>query len=157
MKSRPLIVCILAAGKGARMNSNLPKVLHKINDNPMIIDVLKTAKKLNPNRMIAIVGYKKEWVERAIADYDVDCIVQKEQKGTAHAILQCSDTLKNIDGNLLVLSGDVPLITEETLKKLIDVHLKQNSKGSLISTIIDNPYGYGRIVRNNAMEFLKKK
>ena len=153
MNKKPLIVCILAAGKGARMESEIPKVLHKINGTPMIIQVINTAKKLNPNKIISIVGYKKELVQETVRDYNVECIVQNEQKGTAHAVLQCEQILKKIDGNLLVLSGDVPLITEKTLRNLIEAHFKNDSMGSLISTIIDEPHGYGRIIRDRNQNF----
>ena len=89
MIKRPLIICILAAGKGSRMNSSIPKVIHEINGTPMILDVIKTAKELNPQKIIVIVGYKKEMVISTVNDDNIDFVVQKELKGTAHAVQQC--------------------------------------------------------------------
>ena len=155
MNKKSLIICILAAGKGSRMNSSIPKVLHKINSRPMILDVIKTAKKLNPKKIIVIVGYKKEMVIDTINDNSIDFIIQKELKGTAHAVQQCEDTLKDLNGNVLILSGDVPLIKSSTLNNLIDSHVSKNSKGSLISAIMNDPFGYGRIIRNKSSDFLK--
>ena len=155
MNKKPLIICILAAGKGARMESDLPKVLHKVDGKPMITEVINTAKKLNPKKIIVIVGYKKEKVIEETKEYNVDYVIQDVQNGTAHAVMQCKSILEKVNGNLLVLSGDVPLITENTLKKLINLHIQNNSMGTLLSTIIKNPYGYGRIVRDHKNRFIK--
>ena len=153
--NKPLAVVILAAGKGTRMNSKLPKVLHEINGKPMIEVVINTSQKLNPEKIIAIIGYKKELVENALKSYEINFAVQLEQKGTAHAVQQCDKELINFSGNVLILSGDVPGISLGTLNSLINLHVSKNSKASLISTNFDNPFGYGRIIRNTDNSFSK--
>jgi len=155
MSEKPLAISILAAGKGTRMNSSIPKVLHKINNRPMISSVISISKKFNPEKLIAIVGYKKNLVIDALKDDEVIFVTQKEQKGTAHAIQQCNKELEGFDGNLLVLSGDVPLITKDTINSLISSHNQNGSKASMLTTIFKNPTGYGRIVRNSNKTFKK--
>ena len=115
-----LAVIILAAGKGTRMNSELPKVLHPINNQPMILNVIKTAYKINAKPIITIVGYKHEMVKDALKNENVDFVLQKEQNGTGHAVMQCEEHLKNFRGQTLVLSGDVPLIRQKTLLSLFE-------------------------------------
>ena len=153
--NKPLAITILAAGKGTRMNSNIPKVLHEINGTPMIEEVIKTSQKLNPKIIIAIIGYKKQLVKDALSNYKISFAIQEEQNGTAHAIQQCEQQLKDFDGDLLVLSGDVPLITSETLYSFINLHQLNNSKASLISTNFKDPFGYGRIIRDNNNGFFQ--
>ena len=145
---KPLTIVILAAGKGTRMNSELPKVLHEFNGIPMIEEVIKTAEKLNPKKIIAIIGYKKELVKDALVNYKIDFAIQKEQNGTAHAVQQCEEQLEKFDGDLLVLSGDVPLIKTSTLFNLIQNHENGLFDASMITADFDNPDGYGRVVRN---------
>ena len=143
-----LAVIILAAGKGTRMNSELPKVLHPINNQPMILNVIKTAYKINAKPIITIVGYKHEMVKNALKNENVDFVLQKEQNGTGHAVMQCVPILKDFTGDVLVLSGDVPFISSQTLELLIDTHSKSNSKATVLTCKLDNPYGYGRIIKN---------
>ena len=138
MKNNNLSVIILAAGKGTRMNSELPKVLHEINGNPMILDVVNTSKKLNPNKIIIIVGYKKELVIKTLKNSELTFIEQKEQKGTGHAVMQCNNELSDFDGNLLILSGDVPLISIDTLNKFIKLGVCFILMVNLISILIFN-------------------
>ena len=149
MKHSNNTIIILAAGKGTRMDSNLPKVLHKLNGESMINRVINVAKKLNPVDIIVIVGFKKELVMNEVNNENVTFVIQKEQKGTGHAILQCMPKITKAAGNILILSGDVPLISYNTLMDFIDFHNKQKSKASLISTDLENPDGYGRIVKND--------
>jgi len=143
-----LAVIILAAGKGTRMNSELPKVLHPINNQPMILNVIKTAYKINANPIITIVGYKHEMVKDALKNENVEFVLQEEQNGTGHAVMQCAPKLKNFTGDVLVLSGDVPFISPKTLKLLIDTHTESNSKAAVLTCKLNNPYGYGRIIKN---------
>ena len=154
MNHKELRICILAAGKGSRMNSELPKVLHKINNKPILHFVLETSQLLKPKEIILIVGFKKEMVIKSVKKFNVSFAYQKEQKGTAHAIMQCKKKLINKSGQTLVLSGDVPFISKETLKNLIEIHNKNQSLGSIISADIEDPNGYGRIIRKNN-EFMK--
>ena len=155
MIKNPLAICILAAGKGTRMNSDMPKVLHTLNNMPLIHHVINTSKSLNPNKIVSIIGYKKELVEESIKKYKTDIAYQLEQKGTAHAIEQCINQIKEVGGNTLVLSGDVPFISKTTLENLINQHTQRHSIASLISADINDPTGYGRIVKDKDGEFIK--
>ena len=146
---KELRICILAAGKGSRMNSELPKVLHKIDNKPILHFVLETSKSLKPKEIIVIVGFKKNMVIKSVNQFNVSFAYQEEQKGTAHAIMQCKENLINKSGQTLVLSGDVPFISKNTLKHLIETHNKNKSLGSIISANIKDPSGYGRIIRHN--------
>jgi len=149
-----LIIGILAAGKGTRMNSNIPKVLHTINGMTLIERVIQTAEKLKPTKIIIIVGFKKELIQKELKNYKVEYAIQKNQRGTGHAVKQCASKIINFSGNILILSGDVPLITKETLEILVDAHIKNKSVASLISAKVNNPKGYGRIKRDNNNHFL---
>lgn len=147
-----LEIVILAAGKGKRMLSDLPKVLHPIAGKTMIEHVLTTAKKLSPIAVHVVVGHKAEMVEKLIYSLprdindNVSCVIQKEQLGTGHAV---SCVLPNIanDSDVLVLYGDTPLTPEDVLRNFI----KSSSSNplSVLSAYADNPYGYGRIVRDS--------
>ena len=155
-KSNTTII-ILAAGKGTRMQSDLPKVLHKINGKTMLNTVLDTAYTLNPKKVIVVVGYKKELVQESIIYKDVEFVEQKTLNGTGDAIRYCLPNLKNCNGNVLILSGDVPLIKITTIHKLINLHIEVKASGSLISTELDDPTGYGRIIKNDNEQLIKIK
>ena len=141
-----LSVAILAAGKGTRMESSLPKVLHKISGKSLLQRVLDSCIKLNPDKIFIIIGHKaKEVQESTPKNEKIHFIIQEPQSGTGHAIqVLCSETKKN-QGKLLVLNGDVPLIKPKTLKKLLNLHDSKNADVSLITTNKQNPYGYGRV------------
>ena len=143
------IIIILAAGKGTRMQSNLPKVLHPINNKPMLLYVTDVAKTLNPDKIIVVIGYKKELIIKALSNENIIFVEQKNQNGTASAINECIPSIKKFKGNILILSGDVPLITSKTLKEFINSHNQNKALASLISTDLDEPKGYGRIIKNN--------
>ena len=130
------------------MNSDLPIVLYKVKNKTMIEHVISRTKKLNPEILIVFVGYKYDIVKQYLNDYEIDYALQKEQNGTAHAVIQCKNQLKNFNGNVLVISGDVPFISYETLQKLIKTHEKSNSKATVLTCELNNPYGYGRIIKN---------
>ena len=149
MNHKELRICILAAGKGSRMNSELPKVLHEINNKPILHFVLETSESLNPKEIILIIGFKKDMVIKSVNKFNVSFAYQEQQKGTAHAIMQCEENLIDKSGQTLVLSGDVPFISNNTLKNLIEIHNKNESLGSILSANIEDPSGYGRIVRDN--------
>ena len=148
MTKNNLAVIILAAGKGTRMNSELPKVLHPINNKPMISYVTEAAYQINAELIIAVVGYKYQMVQDALKNEKIDFVLQEEQNGTGHAVMQCDEKLTNFRGNVLVLSGDVPFISHETLSLLIKTHEKSPSKATVLTCKIDNPHGYGRIIKN---------
>ncbi|MBC8312468.1 MAG: NTP transferase domain-containing protein [Candidatus Marinimicrobia bacterium] len=130
------------------MDSDLPKVLHPIGKLPMISRVVQTAQELGASRIIPVLGYKNELVQSALKDEPVECVLQLQQLGTAHAVLQCHDTLKKFNGNVLILYGDVPLITVETLAGLLSVHDNQNALGTILTADLLDPTGYGRVIRD---------
>ena len=110
------------------MNSDLPKVLHEINGKTLIEHVINTSEKLNAHKIIAIVGYKKEIVQNKLSHLNIEYAIQDQQLGTGHAVKQCEKNIKNISGDMLILSGDVPLISYETLLNLIETHKENKSK-----------------------------
>lgn len=141
---------ILAAGKGTRMKSELPKVIHEVNGIPMISKIIKVLEVLKPEENILILGHKKEEVLKVVGE-DADYVVQTEQLGTGHAVLQAKDKLKNYDGDVMVLCGDTPLLREETLEELYKFHRDTDSVTTILTSIYDNPFGYGRIVKENGL------
>ncbi len=143
-----LATVVMAAGKGTRMKSDLPKVLHPLNDRPMVNYVIDAAKAVGSDKTVLIVGHKKELVIETIQDDGVEFAVQSPQLGTGHAVMQAAPNLKNFEGNVLVLSGDVPLLQAGTLRRLIDIHESEGALATLLTTNMDDPTGYGRIVRD---------
>ncbi len=141
-----LNVVILAAGKGTRMRSSLPKVLHKLADKSLVEHVITTAHSLKAEKVIGIYGHGGDLVPKALSHLDVTWIEQEEQLGTGHAVDQASHLID--EGLVLVLYGDVPLITTSTLNALIEISKKPNTMG-LLTAILDDPTGYGRIVRSS--------
>ncbi|MCK4309198.1 MAG: bifunctional UDP-N-acetylglucosamine diphosphorylase/glucosamine-1-phosphate N-acetyltransferase GlmU, partial [Candidatus Atribacteria bacterium] len=140
-------VIIMAAGKGKRMKSNLLKVLHNLAGKPILNYVLDTVGQLEAKRKILIVGYKSDKIRELIGD-KIEYVEQKEQLGTAHAVLQTKRLLSDFKGDVLILSGDVPFLTVKSLKKLLKYHQANNFCCTLVSAILKNPKGYGRIVRD---------
>jgi len=153
-------IAILAAGKGKRMqNPSIPKVLTPLKGKPLIGYVIETSLKLSPFAVYIIVGFKKELVvDFCQENYDhnvIHFVEQKEQLGTGHAVLQIEPYLDKSISDLLILSGDVPLISASTLNKFIGFHNENRNDLSLISTIVPDPSGYGRIIRNNNGKLVK--
>jgi len=144
-------VILMAAGKGKRMKSNLPKVLHNLAGKPILNYVFDTVDQLEVKRKILIVGYKSNKIRELIGD-KIEYVEQKEQLGTAHAVLQTKKLLSDFKGDVLILSGDVPFLTVKTLKKLLKYHQNNNFCCTLISTILKSPEGYGRIIRDKKGE-----
>ena len=138
---------ILAAGKGTRMKSNYPKVLHKILDKPMIMHVIDNLKKANVSNIISVIGYQAELVKEIVQD-ESNCVYQNEQLGTGHAIMMIQDLLKNQDGLTIIICGDTPLITSKTINSLIDYHLQQKNSATILTGILDDALSYGRILRD---------
>lgn len=141
-----LSVVILAAGKGTRMYSDLPKVLHKVAGKPMVKHVIDTAKQLSADQIHLIYGHGADLLKARLADEPVNWVFQAEQLGTGHAMQQAAPFFKD-DENILMLYGDAPLITKETLEKLIAA--KPENGIALLTVKLDNPTGYGRIIREN--------
>ena len=154
--NKELRIVILAAGKGTRMNSDLPKVLHKLNGKPLLDYVLDESELLNPREIILVVGFKKgNVISHTKNRINLKNVTQMEQLGTGHAVLQTEEFLKDKKGHILILYGDVPNIKASTLKPIIDDHVKNNRDLTLITAEIDNPTGYGRIIRDKNGRLLK--
>ncbi|WP_036244514.1 bifunctional UDP-N-acetylglucosamine diphosphorylase/glucosamine-1-phosphate N-acetyltransferase GlmU [Methylobacter tundripaludum] len=143
---------ILAAGKGTRMRSELPKILHKIANRPLLQHVYDTAKHLENNTIKIVVGHGADQVTEALKNLDADWIEQKQQLGTGHAVQQVSDQIADSD-NVLILYGDVPLLKLATVRLLINNVNDQSL--ALLTVNLVNPAGYGRIVRNAAGQVTK--
>ncbi|WP_295505129.1 bifunctional UDP-N-acetylglucosamine diphosphorylase/glucosamine-1-phosphate N-acetyltransferase GlmU [uncultured Streptococcus sp.] len=145
---------ILAAGKGTRMKSDLPKVLHKVAGISMLEHVFRSVSAIEPEKTVTVVGHKAELVEQVLAG-QTDFVRQTEQLGTGHAVMMAEPVLENLTGQTLVIAGDTPLITGESLKNLIDFHVNHKNVATILTAEADNPFGYGRIVRNQHDEVLK--
>jgi bifunctional UDP-N-acetylglucosamine pyrophosphorylase/glucosamine-1-phosphate N-acetyltransferase len=149
-EKKPTVGIILAAGKGTRMNTDLPKVLHEVCGRPMLAFVVDACREVGIDKLLIIVGYKKECVIDNFKDVpNITWVEQTEQKGTGHAVMCCQQYLKDFDGNCVILCGDGPLIRSETLKELLEKHEQEHSAATLATAILDDPSGYGRIARDN--------
>ncbi|PNH88112.1 bifunctional UDP-N-acetylglucosamine diphosphorylase/glucosamine-1-phosphate N-acetyltransferase GlmU [Vibrio diazotrophicus] len=137
---------ILAAGKGTRMNSNMPKVLHSLAGKPMVKHVIDTCNSLGAQNIHLVYGHGGDQMQHALTEEKVNWVLQAEQLGTGHAVDQASAQFQD-DEKILVLYGDVPLISEETLESLLDA--QPNDGIALLTVVLKNPTGYGRIVRKN--------
>jgi bifunctional UDP-N-acetylglucosamine pyrophosphorylase/glucosamine-1-phosphate N-acetyltransferase len=148
---RPRIaIAIMAAGKGTRLKSKHPKVLHEVGGKSILAHVITTATKVVPTRDIfVIVGHEADRVREAVAGTGVNFVLQAEQRGTGHALMVARDALSGYD-QVIVLYGDAPVITAGTIKKLIEFHKVQKAAMTLLSADLDNPYGYGRVIRKGA-------
>jgi bifunctional UDP-N-acetylglucosamine pyrophosphorylase/glucosamine-1-phosphate N-acetyltransferase len=145
---RPRIaIAIMAAGKGTRLKSKHPKVLHEIGGKPILAHVIATAQKVVPaHDIFVIIGHEAERVRGTVASTGVNFVLQTEQRGTGHALMVAREALAGYD-KVIVLSGDAPLITADTIKKLSEFHSAQKATMTLLSADLDNPYGYGRVLR----------
>lgn len=141
---------VLAAGQGTRIKSNLPKVLHKVCGKEMVNHVVDTLRKAEINDVNLIIGKGAELVKEKTEDRNVSYSLQEEQLGTGHAVKCALDFLKEKEGTVAVLCGDAPLITEETIKRLFEEHNENNNKATLLSSILDDATGYGRIIREGS-------
>ena len=148
---------ILAAGKGTRMQSDLPKVMHEVAGRPMVHWVVDACRDAGASRIVVVVGHRAELVRESLADQsDVEFVMQKEQLGTGHAVDQARDALADSPSHdLLVLCGDGPLIRTETLRILLDRHRSSGAAATLATAVIEDPSGYGRIVRDDEGDFAR--
>jgi len=148
-------VVILAAGKGTRMKSDIPKVLHEIAGKPMILHLLETLQGMDFKKTVIVVGYGKQEVIKTVEDWlvnyptmNVEFCEQLEQNGTGDAVLSAKEYLKDDNGYLLVLLGDVPFIKRSTIEKASEKIISDEALSLVMSTTLTNPTGYGRIYRN---------
>jgi len=161
---RPLAVVLLAAGKGTRMKSELPKVLHRLAGRPLVFYPLDLALALEARKIAIVVGHQAERVKRTVrrgyTQRRVEFVLQEKQEGTGHAVLQAKTALRGFTGDVLILSGDIPLLTPATIRKFLRQH-RQSSPGlSLVTCDLENPTGYGRCLvdaRGRLREIVEEK
>jgi len=140
---------ILAAGKGTRMKSELVKVLHPILGLPMLSYPIELSlNKINAKKTIVVVGHQADQIQERFKDLKIDFALQREQLGTGHAVLQAIPFLQSFSGTVLILCGDVPLVRRETLRSFIDTYKENGSTLSVLTAVVEDPFGYGRILRN---------
>ena len=154
-----LVAVILAAGKGTRMKSNFPKVLHKIGGKPMLEHVLDAAATSGASQKIVVVGFGSEKVAEFLGDR-AKIVLQKEQLGTGHAVLQAKALLQDFAGTVLILCGDTPLLQGSELKNFFTAHKTSGAAASVLTAFTDNPTGYGRILRgidNDVLGIVEEK
>lgn len=137
---------VLAAGQGTRMKSKLYKVLHPVCGKPMVQHIVDRLKSLEINQIVVVVGHGAEQVKQQLGD-SLQYAFQEQQLGTAHAVMMSTDLLKEKQGITVVVTGDTPLIKEETLKRLMEQHIETGASATILTTVLDDPTGYGRIIR----------
>lgn len=145
-----LSVVILAAGKGTRMKSDKAKVLHEVFYAPMVHHVIDAVTPLLPARTIVIVGHQQEAVIETLNGYDLRFVTQQEQLGTGHAVLTAEPAVPALEGVVMILCGDTPLIRPETLQSMYRSHIKSGAVITLMTTLLDNPTNYGRIISDDS-------
>ncbi len=151
--TRGLVAVILAAGKGSRMQSDLPKVMHPVKDRAMVHWVVDAARAAGASKIVLVIGHGAELLRREFAGVrDVEFAVQESQLGTGHAVAMAKESLATLaaTSDVFVLCGDGPLIRPETLHTLLALHRREQAAGTLATSVIDDPKGYGRIVRDTA-------
>ena len=142
-------IAIMAAGKGTRLKSQLPKVLHEVGGKPLLAHVIAAGTRVvPPNDVFAIIGHEAGRVRAAVANTGVQFILQSEQRGTGHALMVAQPALAAYD-HVIVLSGDAPQITPQTIARLLNFHLDQQAAMTLLSADLDHPASYGRVIRKN--------
>jgi len=146
---------ILAAGKGVRMKSDLPKVFHPVLGRPLLSYVIDTVKKLGIGQIYVVVGHKKEMMTDYFKDSGVIFVEQNEQLGTGHAVMQVKPLLADFSGEVLVLAGDVPLLRCSTLKGLIEFHRRQRAAATVLTAELPDAGSYGRIIRDREGRILR--
>ena len=160
--AKKLTTVILAAGQGKRMkNPEKSKVMYELNGKPMIEYVVSLAQNIHSDKIIVIVGHQKQavmdFLTEKFRDERIKFAHQDEQLGTGHAVMQTESELKYFKGDVLILSGDVPLLKKSTVDNFLDFHFNGEFSASLISAIFDNPSGYGRIIRDSEENFIDIK
>jgi UDP-N-acetylglucosamine pyrophosphorylase len=150
-----LVAIILAAGLGTRMKSDKAKVLHEINGKPMVMYVIETAKKIAGNNIIIVIGKQADKVKKIVSDvYEVMFALQEKQLGTGHAVQCALPMIPEYAEQILILCGDVPLLSYDTVAKLYDSHIREKRDLSILAVAIENPQGYGRIIMDEKQSVL---
>jgi len=146
---------VMAAGKGTRMRSRSAKVLARVKGKPLLAHVLDSIRNLSLQKIVVIVGYDRESVKAAFADEGLTFVVQEEQLGTGHAVQMAAPALEGFDGDVLILSGDMPLVRPETLTRLMRHHRNARADFTLLTARPEDPFGLGRVVRGSRDEVLE--
>jgi len=155
IRHNPLRTLILAAGKGTRMGSDLAKVLHRIHGRPLLEYVVEVAEAVGSEKIVVIVGHQADVVRETFAGRGFVFVDQREQLGTGHAVLQARQAFAGYDGDVLILCGDVPLLPPGTVRRLLDEHARAGAMVSVLTALLDNPKGYGRIVKDDEGTLLR--
>ena len=141
-----LAIAILAAGKGTRMRSALPKVLHRLSGLTLVENVIASTALVNPTRKLAIIGYAADQVKTALSGIpNLEFVEHSDQLGTNHAVQLILPHIKSIQGTLLVLNGDVPLLKPETIQQKVNTHNQTNNAATILTAQMEDPTGYGRV------------
>lgn len=143
-----LKVLVLAAGRGSRLRSNTIKLLHSVAGRPMVTHVVEAARELRPDRIVAVVGYQAEAVREALSDQPCRFVLQQEQRGTGHAVLQASRAIGSGDSVMLIVNGDMPTLRPSTLRRFVARHRRSGAMLSFMTADLEDPTGYGRVVRD---------
>lgn len=146
-EEREMAAIVLAAGLGKRMQSDLPKVLHRALGRPLLAHVLESVRQAGIARVVVVVGHQAERVQQEFAGTDMVWVLQVPQLGTAHAVQQAAPHFQGYDGDVVVLCGDTPLLTAATLRALCAAHRRGGAAATVLSAEVDDPRGYGRILR----------
>ena len=143
---------ILAGGEGKRMKSDKPKTLSEVLGKPMLWWVMSALKKAGIDDICVVKGFRKECIEEYLStlDFEVESVFQAERLGTGHAVMMAKDFLASHDGNVVILNGDAPFMTAETIEKSLEQHIASGAAATVISARVDDPTGYGRIVRDGS-------
>lgn len=152
---RPLATLILAAGKGTRMRSPMAKVLHDLDSRPMVHFSIDLAETLGADPVVLVIGHQADAVRIAVRERNVLFTEQRHQLGTGHAVAQAREVLQSFPGDILVLCGDVPLLREKTLKELIKHHGESGAVVTVLTTILDDPGRYGRVIKSSGGRVLR--
>src|SRR5438105_974799 len=148
MAASEVHVVVLAAGQGTRMKSRMPKVLHPLAGRPLVEHVLKTSEAISPSTVTLIVGHGADIVRSTVGTRpNRDFVIQDPQLGTAHALQQAEARLAGRQGTVVLLSGDVPLLSGSTMRRLLEIHQAAKAAATVVTAVVERPYGYGRIVR----------
>ncbi|HIJ91519.1 MAG: NTP transferase domain-containing protein [Desulfobulbaceae bacterium] len=160
MEYSSVVALVLAAGKGTRMKSDSPKVLHEVFFSPMIHHVLDALQPISLAKNIVVTGHQHQFVEDSLRGYPISFVYQAQQLGTGHAVLVCENELRFHKGPVLILCGDTPLIRTETLQAFLQTHVENSSILTVMTTNLEEPDNYGRIVcdeHGNIMEIVEEK
>ena len=152
--NRSFATIIMAAGKGKRMKSDLPKVLHRLAGRPLVHHVIDLARSVGSDRIILVVSHKKELVIESTRDKAVQWAIQEQPIGTGDAVKSCRSNLQDYSGDVLILSGDVPMLRRETILNAYDLHQSTDAVATDFTFKPDDPDGYGRIIRGSSGELL---